>query len=523
MGIKSNIVESSGSPRLIINNTPTGDYTLVDSDHGKQVIVDANITIPAGLADNFSCSVFLDSSTSKTITTSAITLKSNAGSLGARGLTTIRSIATDEFIVDVAPDANAIKYAGHITGYLTGCEITIDAVAGQVNMTEGDVIIINHTDPLNASYTPIHMDAIVDRPITDIATSLFTQFAIDIAGDLKQNPDTLATPEYRRNNVILDAAVHANGVDITDIAINSIQAFQPTEALVDVQLKKGITNEGNSIVSGGANLTVQKLVGASTLPFVGTRANPQNPATIPDLSQQPLTRWTASRRNGSGGFVFTDIVTTVDPDNYDANNILDQLDPVPNNKWTIRFFHFFTQNKSVVMVYGQAIYNSAEEALIGIGLENPENPEFSPFLETGVHVTALIVKKGVTDLDAAVISGNALFRDVFTTGGSSGGGSSDTSLAKVLDINDTSTGSYTLLSTDIGKLVHIDNTLVIPTGLPIGFQCSVFLENGTAQTLTTTGNTTKGKDVEANISGNGIISIAVIDTDEILITGQMEA
>ena len=97
------------------------------------------------------------------------------------------------------------------------------------------------------------------------------------------------------------------------------------------------------------------------------------------------------------------------------------------------------------------------------------------------------------------------------------------SLPRTLEINNTPTGAYTLVAGDNGKLVTIDAGLTIPTGLAIGFQCSVYLNNAAAQTLTTTGLTVKGNDVATNISADGIIAITVIATNTVLIAGEMEA
>lgn len=94
---------------------------------------------------------------------------------------------------------------------------------------------------------------------------------------------------------------------------------------------------------------------------------------------------------------------------------------------------------------------------------------------------------------------------------------------KLVTINNTSSGSYTLLSGDNTKHIKIDNTLIIPTGLAIGFQCSVFQDAATAQTLTTSGLTVIGNDQAANITSKGIISILVTATNTVLIAGEMEA
>ena len=96
-------------------------------------------------------------------------------------------------------------------------------------------------------------------------------------------------------------------------------------------------------------------------------------------------------------------------------------------------------------------------------------------------------------------------------------------LPRSLEINNTPSGAYSLVAGDAGQLVVIDAGLTIPAGLPIGFQCGVFLNNAGAQSLNTATNTVLGNDADVNITGGGIIAVAVIATDTILLSGEMEA
>jgi hypothetical protein len=89
-------------------------------------------------------------------------------------------------------------------------------------------------------------------------------------------------------------------------------------------------------------------------------------------------------------------------------------------------------------------------------------------------------------------------------------------------VNTPPSGAYSLISSDSGKVVVIDNALTIPTGLPIGFHCKVFLNNGVKQTLTTTGLTVNGNDANTSISANGVIEVTIIATDTALLQGEME-
>ena len=95
-------------------------------------------------------------------------------------------------------------------------------------------------------------------------------------------------------------------------------------------------------------------------------------------------------------------------------------------------------------------------------------------------------------------------------------------MSKSLDLNNAPTGAYELVASDNGKLVIIDDALTIPTGLPVKFNCTVWLDAVTAKALVVAGITTKGNDVNTNISSQGIITLGIIAVDTALIAGEME-
>lgn len=93
---------------------------------------------------------------------------------------------------------------------------------------------------------------------------------------------------------------------------------------------------------------------------------------------------------------------------------------------------------------------------------------------------------------------------------------------RLAEISNPVSGSYTLLVTDLNKLVRIDAGLIVPSGLGTGFKCKVFCDNASPQTLTTSAVTPVGNSL-GNISGNGTIDLTFISTTEVLITGETEA
>lgn len=163
-----------------------------------------------------------------------------------------------------------------------------------------------------------------------------------------------------------------------------------------------------------------------------------------------------------------------------------------------------------------ALVTSTPTIRVGVDANNPMSDFWvdDVLLETNIAVSYTPVYDvvdtiGTPGLDTNIPSEQAVREEL------------NNRLPRTLEL-ESETGSYSLVAADNGKLKTIDNALTIPTGLPVGFQCKVFLDNVAAQTLTTTGLTVKGNDANTNISGNGIITLTVIAVDTILIAGEME-
>jgi len=84
---------------------------------------------------------------------------------------------------------------------------------------------------------------------------------------------------------------------------------------------------------------------------------------------------------------------------------------------------------------------------------------------------------------------------------------------------------YTVVDADGGKNIILTGTgtFTIPTGLTVGTQFSVFLDNAVAQPMVTTGNTVKGLNIGANITGFGSLAVTVSATNTLIIVGNTEA
>jgi hypothetical protein len=84
-------------------------------------------------------------------------------------------------------------------------------------------------------------------------------------------------------------------------------------------------------------------------------------------------------------------------------------------------------------------------------------------------------------------------------------------------------GNYTLQASDVGKMVVVDDEITVPDGLPDGFQCAVMNADASPVTLTIDGShTTVIGNPQASVSANGLITLATLDTNTLIIAGQTQ-
>lgn len=345
---------------------------------------------------------------------------------------------------------------GMMTGVISGGEVTISATGPAntlVNVAAGTGIIIDWTATPVATYTPVEWDAFEDVVLTGLLTSTFTSLYIDVASALQQVEGALITEAQKRVRIVLEAPVHG-GTTISNISANSIQAYQGLNAIIDYITKLGPINVDNRVSAAASDLTIQKAAGTTSLPWINRGVDPQSPTTKINAAE-PSMSFTESYADGIGGFTFVQSQTNIDPDQFDDGS--GTLAAVSNNKWTIQRCYFFGQptTGSLAVTYGTVEYSSlaiAEAAIIS------ENPDVSPLFSTGSFVTALIVKKGATDLSDIAV---AKFVDIsgLTSSASGGSGSQDVQstydLSGLLQILTNSTqGAF---SVQIGTGVDTDN------------------------------------------------------------------
>ncbi len=118
--------------------------------------------------------------------------------------------------------------------------------------------------------------------------------------------------------------------------------------------------------------------------------------------------------------------------------------------------------------------------------------------------------------------------NISTTGNLTGGNVATSTLSGfAANFNTITTGSsYTLLSTDNGKIININVasafTLTVPSGLPVGFNCTVVQYGAGQITLANSGTTFKNRNSFTKSAGQySIITIINMGSETYITSGEM--
>lgn len=280
------------------------------------------------------------------------------------------------------------------TGILTGLEVTINGGDNtKFDIAAGTGIVMDWTVPATPVRTLVTFAGVTAESVPDI-TKTFTSLAIDAAGTLFKTTDTLPTNQQKKVRIDLQSVIHRDGVVIDEVAANSVPAYQKEDAILDYIKELGELSTDNDFTANGVNLQIDKSAGTTSLPFINRGNDLQDPSTVTNAAQVPVTAIERTHLDGVGGFVLIPGQTVIDSANYDDGSGV--LAAVPANMWTVQRIYFVGRTDDTVIVYGQATYGTQAQAESNIILEDPT---VSPvLLATATLTTALILESGATDL-----------------------------------------------------------------------------------------------------------------------------
>lgn len=282
------------------------------------------------------------------------------------------------------------------TGVLTGCVVTINADPKKYDISAGQLVIVDWSNPAAPKTHFLSYPGVTTATPPD-PLSIFTKLALVIdPGD-----ETLAILEAtangtfdevtRRNTVALPILIHQFGDEvITDVSDDVQLAYTWDQVLNDMTHDRGSVNKGNIISANGANLSFDKSVGSTSLPFVNAVNDTERPAKRPN-DAVAVQGFVYQAQAPAGPFIGVQ-VAVIDPNSWDNNGV---IAVVANNKFTIQPVYFFGQSGTMTVGLGQQVYNSLGEATAAIATDLIVDP---PNTVDGVKIAHLVVKQGTTDL-----------------------------------------------------------------------------------------------------------------------------
>lgn len=298
---------------------------------------------------------------------------------------------TDAAVAKLA-DIDNIGIKRHAsTGLVSGGAISVNAgTTIDIAVATGEVVDA-HTDPLVPTVAGHTFAGVTALAMTNIATQDFTFLGLSDSSNTVTQQATPFTLSQRRDFWWTAIVAHPDNVNIeTAFAfVNSVADVN--NSVYDIFDAIGVVTNGLEFSANGANLSVDKAIGYKTSNDLNYYIDRKTPNRR-DVPAQVAVAFTPSYRDGSGGFVFPATTAFIDSANYDDGS--GTLASVPANKYQIQRIYTFAEGTTSV-TYGQAVYNSLQEAIEAIPYESAV---VSGNLPDDSLRTFLIVKSGATDL-----------------------------------------------------------------------------------------------------------------------------
>jgi len=292
---------------------------------------------------------------------------------------------------------DAEKRLGNIqgSGVIKGGIISTTLGTEVFKITKGSSYYVdNWTDPENPVKKTVTWLDDIDITPDDLAT-VNTQFIGKDLNGLTLQFNTLPSPEDMKGftylgKLLIDDVTKKTVIGLTLPRMKYGFAGQ----FDDLVFSLGIINiDGNNITANGDNLKANRSagmyhrVGADN---ATSHKNPSLPETLEDLAFE----FSPAYRTATG-FTSEPLTDTFDPTLWDDANNLGTLQTVPAGKFTVQNVYHFTAGTHFV-TYGQKLYDSLNEALLGVTNEMPVVEE--QFTTDASLRATIVLEAGATSL-----------------------------------------------------------------------------------------------------------------------------
>ena len=268
----------------------------------------------------------------------------------------------------------------------------------------------------------------------------------------------------QRRTIAIRGRVWSNSgtTTVEGIGQYATPAWGSEKTLEDLLDTLGSLNRSKNDFYTNADLTIGKTAGTSFRYTAGSGLNLNSPNILDDASQPVISAYHYHVGQESTGL--TSLTSTIDAEHYDLAGV---KTAVPAGKFTTQRIHYFPRSGVVDLVYGQAIYDTLQQAIDGISKDTVTISDGNDNTLYGSILRGwLCVQEGSTDLTATA---KLIVNSGQGSGGSGAGGAGSSPVDSVNgyvgvvilnpdDLVDTLTTHKFTNATDVSRLANTSGT-----------------------------------------------------------------
>lgn len=283
-----------------------------------------------------------------------------------------------------------------------------DSATGLLTINGGDPALLdiadregqieNRTDLTNIFPESVAWTGLTGVVLPNLATAQFTNIYIVATSPGSGIGEVLLdnvplTESAGRTRIYLGTAIHQGGVQIEQLLIIPILSYDTGNSVVDLFAELGDRNiSGNVYSANGSNRLLNKSLGRVFGRQINITTAPLSPHIKDTASQVSISPYTYSRRDGVGGFIFSQEID-IDPDFFDDGS--GTLAAVPAGQFTHQPIHFDPRSGVTIVEYGQDTHVTSNEAIDGI---NQDGFVFNGLINNIEITTWIIAPQGTGNL-----------------------------------------------------------------------------------------------------------------------------
>lgn len=286
-------------------------------------------------------------------------------------------------------------------------------------------------------------------PLTELFIQATTQFVtVGVQGDgvggatVFFKDGAFFTPEEKRQNIQLG---HAVTVSTVIPYMDVIPSKNQSAAFFDYIDKLGYIKDGGVVTENSeTDLHLDMAEMVLSKPFISWQNSPNNPNSMSSAEQLDLV-FLYTYQDGAGDWTLVPTQTTINPGQWDDGD--GTLGTVLPNSFTVQRLYYSLTTASYTVLYGQKLYSTYNDAVIGIN-DEIEIPDFinNPLV---VELAYIIAKGNSSNLsvtgESAILSTGRL---AGVTGAGGSGGGSVTTHNVLPDLQGGAVNEYYHLSAD---------------------------------------------------------------------------